>query len=140
MSLIELIDFDVFGDERGSLIALEENVNIPFDIKRTYCIFDTKSGISRGFHAHRNLQQIAVCLIGKCRIILDDGRSREEVCLDTPTKGLKIGSYIWREMHDFTEDCVLMVLADQIYDPEDYIRDYNEFLEHAANVLTVKNN
>ncbi|MBT8142361.1 MAG: FdtA/QdtA family cupin domain-containing protein, partial [Gammaproteobacteria bacterium] len=69
--LIKLIEFQVFGDKRGSLIALESNKNIPFEIKRTYCIFDTKKDVSRGFHAHRNLQQIAVCLIGQCRMVLD---------------------------------------------------------------------
>ena len=138
--LIELIDLPVFGDERGSLIALESHKNIPFEIKRTYCIFDTKEGVSRGFHAHKNLNQIAVCLIGKCRMVLDDGMQREEVWLDAPTKGVHIGKLIWREMHDFTEDCVLMVLADQHYDPEDYIKDYPEFLECANHVPTIENN
>ena len=127
MSLIKLIDFPPLGDERGSLVALEANKTVPFDVKRVYYIFGTKPGVSRGFHAHRMLQQVAVCVTGKCRIVLDNGNRREEIWLDSPTKGLRISGLIWREMHDFSPDCVLLVLANEYYDKTDYIRNYDEF-------------
>ena len=128
MSLIQTIEFDVLGDDRGSLISLEQNRNIPFDIKRVYYIFATDKNISRGFHAHKNLQQVAICLKGSCRFILDNGLKKESIVLTSPNIGLYINNNKWREMHDFSEDCVLMVLASDYYDETDYIRDYNEFL------------
>lgn len=129
MSLVKLIEIKSLGDERGQLISLEANVTIPFEIKRVYCIFGSKNDASRGFHAHRNLQQLLVCVTGSCNIILDDGTNREEVWLDTPNKGLIVNNLIWREMHNFSHDCVLLVLASNYYDEADYIRDYQEFLK-----------
>lgn len=129
MALIKWASFNTIGDGRGQLVALESNKNIPFDIKRVYYMTGMKPGAPRGFHAHRQLQQVAVCLAGYCRFILDDGRTREEAWLDSPAKGLVIGDLIWREMHDFSPDCVLMVLASEYYDEADYIRDYEQFLE-----------
>lgn len=128
MSLIKIINFPTIGDERGSLIAMEAKDQIPFDIKRVYFIFDTKKNVSRGFHAHKDLQQVAVCVAGKCRMTLDDGKKRKEVWLDSPNKGIFIDNYIWREMHDFSNDCVLLVLASQHYSESDYIRNYDQFL------------
>lgn len=127
MSLIQLVNFPPLGDDRGSLVALEAHKTVPFDIKRVYFIFGTQAGVSRGFHAHRALQQAAVCVTGKCRIVLDDGQRREDVWLDSPTKGLLIGDLVWREMHDFSPDCVLLVLASEHYDETDYIRSYDDF-------------
>lgn len=127
MSLIKIIEFDLLGDERGSLISLEQNKNIPFDIKRVYYIFGTAQDVARGFHAHKNLQQVAICVKGSCRFILDDGQCRESVFMDSPSVGLYIDNSKWRVMHDFSEDCVLMVLASDYYDEADYIRDYDEF-------------
>ncbi|EKO3735535.1 WxcM-like domain-containing protein [Vibrio metschnikovii] len=129
MSLVKLISFESLGDHRGSLVALEQNKNIPFEIKRIYYIFDTKQGVVRGLHAHKALKQVAIALKGSCRFVLDDGMTKEEIILDCPTKGILIDSCLWREMHDFSEDCVLMVLASEHYDESDYIRDYSEFLE-----------
>ena len=125
----ELVDFKTLGDERGSLIALEENYNVPFAIKRVYYIFDTKKGVERGFHAHINLKQMAICVKGSCTFVLDNGRTREEIVLDNPNQGLLIEGLIWREMKNFTSDCVLMVLASEHYDESDYIRNYNTFLD-----------
>jgi dTDP-4-dehydrorhamnose 3,5-epimerase-like enzyme len=127
MSLIKIVTPPPLGDERGSLVALEANKTVPFDVKRVYYIFGTQAGVSRGFHAHRALQQFVVCVTGKCRMMLDDGTRREEVWLDSPTKGLLIGDLIWREMHDFSPDCVLLVLASEHYNESDYIRSYDEF-------------
>lgn len=128
---IKLIPFQAHGDERGSLIALEEGKNIPFPVKRVYYLFNTKEGVHRGFHAHKTLKQVAIAVRGSCRFVLDDGCERIEVLLDNPAQGLLIESFMWREMYDFSEDCVLMVLADQLYDESDYIRDYGCFLEEA---------
>ncbi|MCZ2339362.1 MAG: FdtA/QdtA family cupin domain-containing protein [Chitinophagales bacterium] len=109
--MIQWAHFPPLGDDRGSLVALEAEKTVPFEIKRVYYIFGTQQGVARGFHAHHNLKQVAVCVTGKCRMILDDGVTREEAWLDSPTKGLLIGDLVWREMHDFSEDCVLLVLA-----------------------------
>ena len=132
MSLLKTIFFPPLGDDRGSLVALETHKTVPFIVKRVYYIFGTKPGVSRGFHAHRALQQVAVCVTGKCRMVLDDGNQREEVWLDSPTKGLLIGDLVWREMHDFSPDCVLLVLASEHYDEADYIRSYKDFKQLAS--------
>lgn len=126
---IKLIPFQSYGDERGALVALEEGNNIPFAIKRVYYIFKTKEGVRRGFHAHKQLKQVAIAVRGSCRFVLDDGNERVDLLLDNPTQGLLIESFMWREMYDFSDDCVLMVMADQLYDESDYIRDYSLFLE-----------
>ena len=130
MSLVRWIDFKSLGDERGSLVAVEIGMEkaIPFDIKRVYYIYHTAQGVSRGFHAHKNLKQVAICVAGKCRMVLDNGQARQEAWLDSPTRGLLIEDMVWREMHDFTKDCVLLVLASEHYDESDYIRNYPDFL------------
>ena len=130
MSLIKWVDFPLLGDDRGSLIALEQNKEIPFDIKRGYYIFGTKASVLRGFHAHKKLKQIAVCVAGQCKMILDDGVDRIEATLDSPEKGLLIAESVWREMYDFSPDCVLLVIASEVYDEADYIRDYRQFKEN----------
>lgn len=129
MSLINWIDFQILGDERGSLVSIEQGMLIPFEIKRIYYLYNTGKEVSRGYHAHRQLQQVAICVSGKCRMILDNGSVREEVWLDCPTKGLLIESMMWREMHDFSPDCVLLVIASQPYNESDYIRNYQVFLD-----------
>ncbi|HEY1845572.1 MAG TPA: FdtA/QdtA family cupin domain-containing protein [Buttiauxella sp.] len=126
---INIIPLQAHGDDRGSLIALEEEHNIPFEIKRVYYMFNTKEGVRRGLHAHRRLKQVAIAMRGSCRFVLDNGKERVEILLDNPAQGLLIDSCMWREMYDFSEDCVLMVLADSHYDENDYIRDYDQFLE-----------
>lgn len=125
---IEIINFEIKGNERGSLIALEENKNIPFDIRRVYYIFGTKEKVRRGFHAHKQLNQVAICLNGSCKILLDDGNEKKAVLLDQPDKGLIIREMIWHEMFDFSEDCVLIVLASELYEESDYIRNYEKYL------------
>ncbi len=124
----KLIDFHIKGDDRGSLIALENEYNVPFDIKRVYYIFNTTTGVRRGFHAHRNLKQLAVCTSGSCKFLLDDGNKQEIFTLNSPDFGLYIEGLVWREMFDFSPDCVLMVLASDYYDESDYIRSYQDFI------------
>ncbi|GJA18767.1 sugar 3,4-ketoisomerase [Aeromonas caviae] len=131
--LINLIDFMVLGDERGALIALESNNQIPFDMNRVYYLYGTKPGVARGFHAHKKLKQLAVCIKGSCRFVMDDGSNKQEVILSTPDKGLLIDAMQWHEMYDFSDDCVLLVLANQPYDESDYIRDYSKFIEAVNN-------
>jgi dTDP-4-dehydrorhamnose 3,5-epimerase-like enzyme len=123
------IEFVVKGDERGSLIALENNHNIPFDIKRVYYIFDTKDGVRRGYHAHKNLKQLAIAVSGSCKFFLDNGIEKKHIELKKPTQGLLIEGLIWREMYDFSHDCILMVLASDYYNEDDYIRNYEDFLK-----------
>lgn len=126
---IQIVYFQVHGDNRGALVALEEKRDIPFEIKRIYYMYDTKDGVRRGFHAHKNLRQAIFCPHGACTIRFDDGKQRIAVRLDSPTKGILVGPGIWREMFDFTEDAVLMVAASDYYDEKDYIRDYAQFLQ-----------
>ncbi|EKT61266.1 sugar 3,4-ketoisomerase [Providencia sneebia] len=134
MKLINTIEFKKLGDERGSLVSLEQNKNIPFDVKRIYYIFDTKEGVSRGFHAHKELRQLAVCVRGSCRFIMDNGKNKEECILNCPHTGLLIEPMQWHEMYDFSEDCIIMVLASDHYDESDYIRNYSDFLNYNKNL------
>lgn len=122
-------NFKIRGDERGSLIAIEENADIPFSIKRVYYIFDTQAGITRGLHAHRTLRQVLVCVKGTCQVLLDDGMEKISVPMDKVFRGLLVDPMIWHEMYDFSSNCVLLVLASDFYDESDYIRDYREFIE-----------
>lgn len=125
---IKLIDFQVHGDERGGLVALEKNKNIPFRVQRVYYLFNTVKGVVRGLHAHKTLRQLTVAIKGSCHFKLDDGKESRELTLDDPSKGLYLGPGIWREMSLFSRDCVLLVLADQLYDESDYIREYDLFI------------
>ena len=126
-----LIDLEIKGDSRGSLIALESLKNVPFAIQRVYYIFGTKPGITRGYHAHKSLRQLAICVSGRCKFLLDDGTQKNIIELNAPSQGLLIEGCVWREMYDFTSDCVLMVLANNNYDESDYIRSYDEFKSYA---------
>lgn len=126
MSLIRMVELPAFGDGRGDLVSIETGIHIPFAIQRVYCLYNLGDH-PRGMHAHRQLQQLAFCVHGSCRFVLDDGVNREDVILADPTKGLLIGNLVWREMHDFSDDCVIMVLASAHYDEKDYIRDYTTF-------------
>lgn len=128
MSLLKLIDLNPLGDERGQLSVLEAHKNIPFAIKRAYYLTNMKHDVPRGFHAHKELEQVAVCVAGKCRMLLDNGQSKEEIWLDAPNKAIRIEPRVWHEMHDFSEDCVLLVLASEPYDEADYIRNYSDFI------------
>lgn len=126
----QLVDLTICGDERGSLIALEElSQAVPFEIKRVYYIFGTTPDVVRGKHAHYHLKQLLICTSGNCDIDLDDGAVKHTVHMDTPRKGLLLNGFLWREMKNFSPDCVLMVLASEHYDEADYVRNYAQFLE-----------
>lgn len=135
MTLVKTVDLKRLGDERGSLIAIEGNNTIPFPINRVYYIYGTDSNVARGFHAHKALQQMAVCVAGKCTMLLDDGKTKEEVIMESPAQGVLIEPMVWHEMHSFSEDCVLLVLASAHYDESDYIRDYETFQRMARKTV-----
>ena len=126
---IKMFTFPPHGDDRGQLVAIEEGIDLPFDVRRVYYIYDTLPGVRRGFHAHLQLQQILLCVSGSCKIHLDNGYETAEVVLDKPNEGLYISSNMWREMYDFSEGAVLLVLASEHYTEADYIRNYDAFLE-----------
>lgn len=117
------------GDVRGGLVAIEQLSDIPFSIKRVYYIFDTAEGIVRGKHAHQNLEQIAICVKGSCTFDVETTSGRQSYLLNSPREGLYMGGLVWREMRDFSKDCVLLVLASELYDESDYIRSHPEFIK-----------
>lgn len=121
--------FQQHGDERGQLVALEEFKDIPFEIKRVYYMYGTEEGVRRGYHAHKSLEQILICIHGSCKILLDNGTEKKIVFLEKPYEGLYVPNSMWREMYDFSADAVLLCLASELYNEDDYIRDYNEFLK-----------
>ena len=121
--------FQPHGDDRGQLIALEEQKDIPFQIKRVYFMYDTTADTIRGKHAHKELEQILVCIHGSCKILLDNGIEKKIVPLEKPYEGLYVANDMWREMFDFSSDAVLLVFASEVYDESDYIRNYDEFLK-----------
>ncbi len=133
MSIIKLSELNILGDNRGSLVALESLNNVPFDIKRVYYIYNTLTDIARGFHAHKQLQQLAICVSGSCTFVMDDGIAREEVILNEPNKAIFIDKMIWHEMYNFTPDCILLVVASDVYDELDYIRKYEHFKSEISN-------
>jgi UDP-2-acetamido-3-amino-2,3-dideoxy-glucuronate N-acetyltransferase len=115
-------------DLRGSLSFGEVHRQVPFEVKRYFLVFDVASQHVRGEHAHRSLQQFLVCVAGRCNVVTDDGNNRHEVALDSPAKGVYVPPMVWATQYKFTRDAVLLVLASDYYDAQDYIRDYGEFL------------
>ncbi len=129
--MIKFLEFKNFCDERGSLVSIESCKNIPFDIKRIYYLFKNSSNTIRGKHAHKKLKQVYIAVSGSCKILIKDGQKEQIVLLDKPNVGLFFDdNVVWRELLDFSENCVLVVLADDFYNEEDYIRNYDEFLEY----------
>lgn len=125
-NLIELKDIT---DERGSLIAIENLKNIPFEIKRVYYLFNLENDKPRGFHAHKSLKQLIICISGECDFILNNGVSEQTFHLNSPTQAILCESLVWREMINFSSNAILLVLASDFYNEDDYIRDYNVFLD-----------
>ena len=125
----KIIDLQRHSDNRGDLVAVERCSEIPFEIKRIYYLYNTADHVRRGYHAHKNLEQILICVHGSVTIRLDDSYTSEEVVLNDPAQGLYLKSSMWREMYNFSEDAVLLVMASELYDEDDYIRDYQQFCE-----------
>ena len=131
--ITELQEFKVLGDHRGQLVALEANRQIPFDVKRVFYIYGTQESVPRGNHSHYKTKQFLVAVNGSCKVTLDDGYNKETFNLNKPNLGLFQDALIWGTMHDFSSDCVLMVLANEYYDASDYITDYDKFLKEVKN-------
>lgn len=117
----------MLGDERGQLVAIESGINIPFEIKRVFYIYGTQPNVPRGQHSHHKTKQYLISVNGSCQVTLDDGKEKATYLLDKPYIGLFQDAMVWGTMHDFSPDCVLLVLANAHYDEADYIRSYEEF-------------
>ena len=127
-----IIEQVVKGDQRGQLVAIESGLDIPFEIKRVFYIYGTEKNIPRGQHAHCKTSQYLVAVSGSCKVTLDNGYQKQTYCLNQPNIGLIQGEMIWGEMHDFSYDCVLVVMASHNYDSEDYIHSYADFIRRVS--------
>lgn len=127
MENVKRVNYNVITDNRGDLIAIEYPTQIDFPIKRVYYIYNVGEGIRRGNHSHTDLEQILIAVSGTVKVLVKTPFEEEVYDLTSPDEGLYIGNMIWREMFDFSEDAVLLVLASKEYNEEDYIRNYEEY-------------
>ena len=118
------------SDRKGNLTVVQNGDTLPFDVKRVYYLYDVPGGESRGGHAHKNLCQLVVAMSGSFTVTLDNGADRQTVLLNHPWQGLLIKPGMWRTLDDFSSGAVCMVLASELYDEDDYIYDYSEFLNY----------
>lgn len=118
------------SDRKGNLTVVQNGATLPFDVKRVYYLYDVPGGESRGSHAHRNLEQLIIAASGSFTVTLDDGKSKRSFFLNRPYQGLYVKPGLWRDIEDFSSGAVCMVLASEVYQAEDYIRDYDGFLEY----------
>ncbi|TXE82726.1 WxcM-like domain-containing protein [Campylobacter coli] len=125
----KLINLKYFDDKNSTLIAIEKQVNCPFEIKRIFYIFDVPKNTIRGEHANLNSEFFFIVLLGECKIKIDNGKEQKNFILNNPKQGLYIDKMLWKQMYDFSKDCILLVLSNTLYDANEYIRDYNEFLK-----------
>ena len=131
MKNVLLMEFKEYNDSRGSLVPIEHLKNLPFPIERIYYIYNVAKNEERGFHAHRELEEILICLGGTVKIRVKNHNSEEIITLDKPNEGLYIGKMIWREMFDFSENATLLVIASKKYNESDYIKDFKGYLYEA---------
>lgn len=129
---IEIINLPKITDPRGNLTVAEQMENVPFEIKRAYWVYDVPAGESRGGHAHKRLKQFVVALSGSFHVTLDNGYERETVLLNHPYQGLFIETNTWRTLDDFSSGAVCLVLASELYEEDDYIYDYEDFLKYVG--------
>lgn len=130
----QIIDIPKIEDRRGNLSVVESFHEIPFNIARAYWVYDVPSGESRGGHAHKKLKQLIIALSGSFTVTIDDGEHQRTILLNHPYQGLVIETGIWRTLDDFSSGAVCLVLASELYDADDYIYDYQEFLEYKKNI------
>lgn len=128
--------FSTIQDTRGLLLPIEIEKGFGFKVERIYFLYESTA--PRGFHAHKELQQVVVAVKGSCNILLDDGVNRQEYFLNSINEAFFIDKVLWREMYNFSSDCVLLVAASQSYSEDDYIRDYQSFLNYATTSMTGK--
>ena len=130
MNLVKMVEFSQHGDDRGHLVIIEGERDIPFSIKRTFYIYGSDQGIVRGKHANRKSQFVLINVAGTSKVKVKDGEGNEAIyCLNRPHTGVYLPTMVWKEMYDFSQDAVLLVLASTHYDPDEYIRDYDKFVE-----------
>jgi UDP-2-acetamido-3-amino-2,3-dideoxy-glucuronate N-acetyltransferase len=127
VSTVRLVDLPIITDPRGSLSFAEYGGCLPFLPKRYFIVFDVPEGEVRGAHAHKKTEQFLVCVKGSVSILVDDGRHKEEVTLSSAAVGLYIPPNIWATQQNYSPDAVLLVLSSGTYDPDEYVKDYDEF-------------
>jgi len=125
---IQIINLPVVEDARGNLTFIQEGI-VPYAFKRIYYLFDVPSGAERGGHAHKEQHEILIALSGSFDVILDDGTDKKTYTLNRPNKGLHIPEGLWRELQNFSSGAVCLVIAQDVFDEEDYIREYEDFLK-----------
>ena len=130
MTLGRLIDLPKIADPRGNLTIAEERKDIPFDIKRVYWVYDVPSGENRGGHAHRQCSEFIVAVSGSFTVTLNNGTEQKTYLLNHPYQGLLVGTGIWRTLDDFSSGAVCLVLASERFAEDDYIRDFDQYLEY----------
>ena len=130
MSLGKIIELPRITDPRGNLTVAEANKNVPFDIKRVYWLYDVPGGECRGGHAHKQIKEILIAVSGSFHVTLDNGKEKQTFLLNHPYQGLLIDTKTWRTLDDFSSGAVCVVLASDFYDENDYIYDYNDFLQY----------
>ncbi len=128
-----VIEIDKHHHHKGNISVIENSKTIPFDVKRVYYLYDVPGGESRGGHAHKELQQLIIAVSGSFNITLDDGTVKRTFQLNHPYQGLLVVPGIWRELDDFSSGSVCLVLASHLFETEDYIRDYDEFIKYKKN-------
>jgi dTDP-4-dehydrorhamnose 3,5-epimerase-like enzyme len=128
----QIINIPKINDHRGNL-AVVENGLLPFDMQRVYYLFDIPAGAYRGGHAHKEQQEFLIAVSGSFQVIVDDGKTKNNIILNRPDRGLLIPTGIWRELQDFSQGSVCLVINSDAFDEEDYIRDYQKFLEFKQN-------
>lgn len=128
MEKIKMLEFSEHGDDKGNLVVIEGNIDIPFEIKRTFYIYGSAPDVVRGQHANKKTEFVLINVAGKSKVRVRDGKGNEIVFfLNRPKTGLYIPAMVWKEMYDFSEDSVLLCLASEHYDGTEYIRDYSEY-------------
>ena len=125
----QLVDIRKYSDTRGYLSVIENDIDVPFEIKRIYYLYMVPE-VARGAHAHKELKQLLIATSGSVDVIMDDGINKSTFHLDKPWKGLLVAPGLWRDLVNFSGGAVLMCLASEKYDAADYIRDYNDFLNY----------
>ena len=123
------------SDRKGNLTVVENGVTLPFDVKRVYYLYDVPGGESRGAHAHKELEQLIIAASGSFKVTLDDGKIKRTFFLNRPYQGLYVKPGMWRDLEDFSSGAVCMVLASEVYQAEDYSRDYQEFLDFRNEIV-----
>lgn len=126
---VQMLEFPQHGDERGHLVVVEGMKDIPFEIKRMFYIYGSDTNVVRGRHANRKSEFVLINVAGQSKVRVDDGRGNEAVfSINRPHTGLYLPKMVWKDMYDFSPDSVLLVLSNEAYDPQEYIRDYDDFV------------